>query len=416
MSLECGFSQAVITPVPYQTYMDGFGGRLSPAEGIRDELYVKVCAMKLDCKRIAIISFDVCGFSREVSVIIKTHIKYITGLAFEDIIICATHTHAGPSGGLLTVDGIRAEYWHIAGDKAASCVNKAFENCTAGSFNFAFSDELQSKHNRRGDELNDRRVKVGGFYDKDSNLRGIIVNAACHPVIRRDMLYSSDFISVLTANTDVPAIFLQGGCGDINPYAPNLSPDEHIAQLGGELVTAVLNGIEKLKFENKNDVLINLSGISEIPMKFPSKDDVIKTLDILYKEYNELTEPIKKHFKLPEILWHEKALQDGEAPTMNVPLNILVINDIIIITLPFEPLTRTALTIEDMAVAKGFKRENIIVVGYANEVNGYLAPSADISRGGYEMGGAAIWYVLPQCTPESEKAFLQTISDLLKKI
>jgi len=124
----------------------------------------------------------------------------------------------------------------------------------------------------------------------------------------------------------------------------------------------------------------------------------------------------EKHMLLTKIMWYEKALQNDEAPVMNVPLNVLVIGDVIIITLPFEPLTRTALTLEDMAFAKGFARENILVAGYANESKGYLAPSADISRGGYEMGGAAMWYVLPQCTPESETAFLATVNDLLRQI
>lgn len=40
-STRFGFAQTVITPDAQAVYLDGFGERITPAEGVRDPLYVK---------------------------------------------------------------------------------------------------------------------------------------------------------------------------------------------------------------------------------------------------------------------------------------------------------------------------------------------------------------------------------------
>jgi putative intracellular protease/amidase len=56
----------------------------------------------------------------------------------------------------------------------------------------------------------------------------------------------------------------------------------------------------------------------------------------------------------------------------------------------------------DILRRAGFPEEGIYVCGYANSVNGYLAPPEEFEVGGYEVGGAAHWYNIPQTSVESE--------------
>ncbi len=52
------------------------------------------------------------------------------------------------------------------------------------------------------------------------------------------------------------------------------------------------------------------------------------------------------------------------------------------------------------------------MVGYANCVNGYLAPGEEFALGGYEVTGAAHWYGLPECSEETEKAVLEAVEQM----
>jgi len=78
--LQAGFAQEIITPEPSEVFQDGYGFRITPAQGVRDDIYVKVCALKQDGARFVIVSMDVCGFRNDVFEIVVGHIAAINGL------------------------------------------------------------------------------------------------------------------------------------------------------------------------------------------------------------------------------------------------------------------------------------------------------------------------------------------------
>ena len=84
--LKFGFADTVITPVhPEYLYIDGYGERSKPADGVRDDLHAKVCAV-LDGDRVFLIfSIDLIGFRSYTYDLVTTQIHNITGISKENI-------------------------------------------------------------------------------------------------------------------------------------------------------------------------------------------------------------------------------------------------------------------------------------------------------------------------------------------
>ena len=93
--LKVGYAQEIITPPTGVDLAGYFNLRLN--EGMYDDLYVKVIAMDVDGKRTALVSFDLCSIAGVMFDALKKRIdaEFGAGL-FEDMVICATHTHTGP--------------------------------------------------------------------------------------------------------------------------------------------------------------------------------------------------------------------------------------------------------------------------------------------------------------------------------
>ena len=92
--LKVGYAQEIITPPTGVDLAGYFNRRLN--EGMYDDLYVKVIAMDVDGKRTALVSFDLCSITGVMFDAIKKRVdaEFGAGL-FEEMLICATHTHTG---------------------------------------------------------------------------------------------------------------------------------------------------------------------------------------------------------------------------------------------------------------------------------------------------------------------------------
>lgn len=426
--LKCGFAQSIITPSLNGTFMDGYGSRLSPAESIRDELYVKVCGFDDGERRFAVISFDLCGLGPRQYRDVAAQISSVSGLPPESFAVCATHTHAGPACGVLADLPLNYDYFCTIGEIAGSAVKTAFENSVAGSFDFRFTEkEFACSHNRRGRPPIDRRIRAASFFDTDGKLRGVIASVACHAVINTNMKISADYPSVLTEEAGkeypgVPFIFLQGRCGDINPCASSpFGTDEAISIVGHDLADNVLAAVAASGPRAADVKIKSAFGYYTVPMKpYPSADTLKAEIAVYMEKYHLLPPSVEKHCVLRELNWRLSALrsvENGTSPDLKVPIQVFMLSGIAaFIMLPFEPLTLTGNAAEDMAAEHGIPREAIYTVGYANSVNGYLAPKTEIEYGGYEIKDAAHWYGIAECSAESETAVLSAINELICKL
>ena len=425
--IKAGFAQEIITPSSAEVFMDGYGFRTSPAEGVHDELYVKVCAITQGNARFTLVSLDICGFSEDIANIVMGHIAAVSGISAHEIALCATHTHASFVCGLLGDLPLNYMLWHRIGILAGQAVKRAFDDACEGRFAVNIGEELRSIGNRRNpDGLCDRRVKVMGFYDNSDILRGVIVSASCHPVIKTDMLLSADYPGILTRDAarqypGTPFLFLQGRCADINPSVPNAAGlTEACEHLGGELRDSVFGALNSMDINAHSKVLLESRYAKiKVPMvDYPDTATLEESVRIFREKLYAAQSPYERRVFLRYMLWHDNAFKQVTAGIksnfITVPIQVMTLSGTAaFVFIPFELFTRTGNTLEAILTGMGYSPSSVMIIGYANGTYGYLAPRDELAQGGYEMIEAAYWYGLPQCGEESEDAVIAGIKDKL---
>ena len=428
--ITCGFAQTVITPEPRTVFMDGYGFRTTPAEGVRDDLYAKVCAIKSGEDEFVLIALDICGFDNRLRDCLRGWIRTCTNLKEHQFSISATHTHAGPACGILKDLPVNHIYWDHVGRLVAKTVEQAREKRVVGEFRFAFGDALTLAYNRRGKDVIDRRVPVCGFYGEDGALVGVITKANCHAVCNKDMNLSADYPAILTQEAakkypGVTFLFCQGYGADINPLD---SPEKGMVkydELGQDLTKCVFAALDRMAAEGISQGKLE-SRIKNVftPMEYPPLEEVVDAERAWMKILKE-TEAIQPQTPATEvrcrvatvmIAWNRRVmyrLQKGIPAGVESTIQMATIGkDAAFVFIPFEMLTLTGFAIEKILVGYGLSPEKCFILGYSNGTNGYLAPAVDCGKYSYETVDSARWYDTAECTPETEAVVLGTVAEL----
>ena len=120
------------TPLP----MAGYAARRQPFEAVEQPLFAKALALEDGAgKRALLITADILGFTAERSRNIADRLRESDGIAREDILFNASHTHSGPAGRGVDADRVDAEnrrklerYVRILEDKTAAAARKALRD------------------------------------------------------------------------------------------------------------------------------------------------------------------------------------------------------------------------------------------------------------------------------------------------
>ena len=428
--LYCGFAQAVITPEPRSTFMDGYGFRTTPAEGVRDQLYAKVCAIKSGEEEFVLVALDICGFDNTLRDCLRGWIRTCTNLKEHQFSLSATHTHAGPACGILKDLPVNRIYWDNMGRLLAETVEKARANRVPGEFRFALGEELTLAYNRRGKGLIDRRVTACGFFGEDGALTGVLAKANCHAVCNKDMQLSADYPGVLTreAARKYPGtvfLFLQGHGADINPLETKEQGMVSYEELGQDLTKCVFAALEKMTGAglSAGPVTGRIRNVFA-PMAYPEVEDVVDSEKAWVKVLKETeairpqTEATKVRCRVAKVMiaWNRRVmyrLQKGIPAGVEATVQMAAIGkDAAFVFIPFELLTATGLVMEKILGSYGLAPEKCFILGYSNGTNGYLAPGADCGKYSYETVDSVRWYDTAECTPETEAVVLKTVEEL----
>ncbi len=93
---KAGVARAVITPQEY-IWMAGYAARDKPAEGKLHDLWAKALALEdLQGNRVLLITTDVIGFGRDLSLSICDRLAKDYQIERKNIILSSSHTHSGP--------------------------------------------------------------------------------------------------------------------------------------------------------------------------------------------------------------------------------------------------------------------------------------------------------------------------------
>lgn len=417
-SISFGFADEIITPKLNGQFLDGYGFRTTPAEYIRDDLHAKVCAIESEGEISLLFSIDLIGLNPKLYRLVTAQITALTGVPRERIALCFIHTHAAPASGVLSDLPIDYDYIAYVGELCGRAALRAMERLCPGSFDFAIlPEQIQHSYNRRaGRDVIDRSIRAAAFRDETGALRGVISSASCHAVVCTKMCISADWLSELNklSSDEIPYMYVQNRGADVDPFDMSAhTVDSLIEILGKELSEPVDRfakaSVQKTVLEGK---LITRYENVRIPMLAMRDIDELKA-HIKEEEKNYFScgpEGWEKHriYHMLQFWRHMLELaENGETNDITVPLQLFALNrDFVFAFIPFELLTLTGNKLEELFASKGFSRESIYICGYANSVNGYLAPVEEFEFGGYEVAGAAHWYNISQNSTESETAVL----------
>ena len=439
--LYCGFSQVDITPDdPKTVYLDGYGYRVTPAEGVRDKIYAKACYIRSGREVFVIISLDACGLNSELNRKIRRYVRIFTGLKDANFVFCASHTHAAPVCGVLADLPVNYQYWNFVGDKIVAAVKEAEASARRGELRFAYGTPIISAYNRRGQENNiDKRVHACGFFDEKGILKGVLASASCHATCVQSYNISADYISVLFSRAaekypNVPFMFLQGRGADVEPLITENRRAESVREamlgkLGNEFADGVFAAVGKMKSGGVcgGELVRGMQTVS-VPLIYPEKKQLDKTRDFHKAEYLRLCELYDgqdddgaKRVNLVEMLWCDKISEKAEKDifsSVSAEVQLFGIKGKAAFAfVPFELLTETGNSVEKILTDAGIPPENCFVIGHCNGVNGYLPPSSESGKDDYETKSSAHWYGLDgEYDSRAEELILLSISEMSKKL
>jgi len=387
-----------ITPPP-GVPMWGYSDRNGPSTGTLDPLHARTVVFKAGHDVVALVTMDL-GRTPRPPVLDRIRQK-AADAGVTQCIFTASHTHGGP---VMETDD--APHVKAIAEKLLETIIEAagaLEPVRLGIGETTFD----VSHNRRIITADgkcemlwrnekkvptspvDREAVILKLDDTEGNLLATIVHFACHPVVLAgdNQEYTADYAGemcrIVTEKSGAECIFLQGGCGDINPYLDKTPRDqggvESMRSVGKECADAVLAalpGIES-KVPSKPRLAFAEKKV-EVGTRWDFSDP--KQQEVFRGIYGGMFDVYLKELK----------------PDLAVDLNVLLIADELALAfVPGELFTQHQLDLKHYAplwpASGAGVRRNALLVGYSNDFHIYFPTIADAAAGGY--GGIAASYV-----------------------
>lgn len=402
-TMRAGFSRVDITP-PLGTPLGGWGissERLSEVNN--DPLYVRALSVSHEREEALILTLDLCFVSREDADRFKGVLGRELGLLSRQILINASHTHAGPAVGTYVdlyyapplrdyLATIEAAVVQAAGDARAGrkeVTLRAGMGKTTIPLNRRGprGGEIANAPNPDGPILDSLPVCL--FEDEGGKPVALLFAASTHPVCVPGRLVSADYPGAATARLDehfgtACSMFLQGAGGDSRPrvlgegresWNHACGPDE-AQQTGQTLADDVLRTIGGELPAVQPAVRSALIGT-----RWPLQDNLTRQH---YEEIaGEATDGQELSMRQRWAARQIKRLDQGALPTsLELLMQGLTMGEgVRLIALEGE------LVCEHGRAIEGHYPDGVtFALGYSNGEGLYLVTSAQLDEGGYEPG------------------------------
>lgn len=269
--IRAGVATCEITP-PTECAMWGYSARQGVSQSVHDALMAKVLALAGEKGSLAIVALDLGRpFDKDLLEMIE---KRAAAVGVERVMIAASHTHQGPDLESRDWPTAQSPWQDEAAAKVADAVVAAARGMRPAVLGFG-TGEVDLAHNRilvqpdgtvamfwRNAERVptapvDKTVRVLRVDSAEGEHLALLVNYACHAVVLGpdNLMLSADYPGamrrVVEAGWGGECFFLQGACGDINPYVDKtplaeggLEEMETMGRELGQEVLRVAKGIE----------------------------------------------------------------------------------------------------------------------------------------------------------------------------
>lgn len=424
-SWKAGVAKANITP-QQPMWMAGYAARTKPAEGKLTDLWAKALALEDAAgKQAVLVTLDLVGIERHFSVPLCEKLQARYQLDRSQIALNSSHTHSGPvvDRNLRPMheyslekpqqelihqyaDKLEADIIQVVGE-ALGKLAPAQLGWTSGKTDFAVNrrnnKEPEVPKLREAGQLkgpSDHDVPVLVVKDNSGKLVAVAAGYACHATVLSGYEWSGDYpgnfqIAIEKAHPGTIAMYWAGCGADQNPIPRREVPLAE--KYGNQLAAAV----EEVLPGPLTPIAPKLSTTyEEIPLAFaqlPTRDE----LETQTKDTNKYI--AMRARMLLEEMDAGKPLQ----PTYAYPIQVWRLgSEIQWFFLGGEVVVDFA--IRTKAEQRGTKTW---LAGYSNDVMAYIPSRRVLNEGGYEGGGAMVYYGQPTVWSERvEEQIMEAIS------
>ena len=412
-----GVASVDVTP-SFPVRLNGFGGRRQESEGVRQPLWAKAIAVgTTDEDTVVIITVDTLGIPDDMTERLAAKLKS-KGIDRSRLAICASHTHSGPMirncANTLFGEPISDEHWqHILQyteeleSKLETVANDAIANRKPAKLSWGIGKVGFAFNRRTKGGPVDHDLPLLAVHDPDGKLRAIFTNYACHCVTLSDDMISGDWAGyamdhIQRRNPGCVAL-ISIGCGaDSNPRGGVLGSKFDVADsLGNELADEVqrllatpLQALTKAPASMLERVTLKLAPL-------PTREQ--------WEEKAKNQNAIGHHART-----QLARLDRGEAlmTEISYPIQTVAFGDELAWAfLPGEVVVDYALRLK-----KELNGSRIWMNAYTSACPGYVPSERILREGGYEGGGAMVYYDIPGAYASGlEQTIVDTVERQLKE-
>jgi hypothetical protein len=426
---KAGVARVKITP-EQPMWMSGYASRTRPAEGTLHDLWAKALALEDPAgRRAVLVTMDLVGIDRGLSVAVCRELRAKHRLPREAVLLAASHTHCGPVvrsnlPAMYDLDAtqrqrvrdyaeaLQAKLVQVGG---AALANLAPARLAWGTGKAAFAVNRRANAEKDVPQLQWAKL-LRGPVDHDvpvlrvtdaagGKLEAVVFGYACHATVMSFYRWCGDYpgfaqIELEKAYPGATALFWAGCGADQNPLPRrSLALAEGYGRQLAEAVRDVLRG------GRLQDVRGNLTAAyREVDLPFadlPSRDRLLRDA-----QSQDRYAAARAKLLLEEL--RAKGSLSGSYP---YPVQAWRLGD---------DLTWVALggeVVVDFAIRlkKELRPGKTWVAGYANDVMAYIPSLRVLKEGGYEGGGAMVYYGLPAVwAPQVEERIVEAVHGQVK--
>jgi hypothetical protein len=411
---KAGVAKANITPQE-PMWMAGYAARTRPAEGRATELWAKALALEDAAgKRVVLVTLDLVGIDRALSNAIRDELEKKHGLARSQIAINCSHTHSGP----VVARNLRPMHFYALNKEQQEQVKNYADRLHAAvveivgqaiarlapaqlAWGSGRTDFAVNRRNNKADEVpalrlagnlagpQDHDVPVLAVKSPEGKLLAVAFGYACHATVLDGYVWSGDYpgyaqIELEKAHPNCVALFWAGCGADQNPLPRR---QQELAEKYGQQLAAAVNEVLAGKLTAVAPALTTT--YSEIDLAFaklPTEAELKETT-----QHTNKYEAMRARMFLDDIAAGQPLETTYPYPIQTWKLG----SDIQWLFLGGEVVVDYALRLKsELAGTKTW------VAGYTNDVMAYIPSRRVLLEGGYEVGGAMVYYGLPSSWSE----------------
>jgi len=401
--LKAGTARVKITP-PFPTQMGGYFDRLELSRGKHEDLHARALFLDDGTRQVLLISVEVLYVDSKMVGEVRRRISESTGLGEECIMVFATHTHSGPEGhteiarflGFFPNPTLRK----FLVERIACCALMAFNGSRRARLGSGSSiaGEMSTNRQRAGGPT-DSELGVMRVEDLYGEVIGALVNFTAHPVIlnSENLLYSPEYpghaMSILeeVLGQEAVCLFANGACGNVTIRRRKSSFSE-VCRVG-EILAG--HGLQTMGGIDTSEEVSIGAACSSMPLNFrglPTLVDARREVEELRSEIAKsgggdanLAKKLKKAMGTMALAEKSSYIRSFLGDDLTTQLQVLRVNDDFLLGVPAELFVEYGLRLK-----KELEPRRTFLIGYCNDIVGYVVTPEASEEGGYEAGSTLL--------------------------